>query len=42
VYQAAKYLREPNNKGLRIMTALTDLLVFGGGVAMNTKTLELL
>jgi hypothetical protein len=42
VYQAARYLREPNNKGLRIMTELTDLLVFGGGVAINTKTLELL
>ena len=42
IAQAAKYLSEPNNKGLRIMAELTDLLIFGGGIAINTKTLELI
>ena len=42
ISQAADYLLEPNNKGLRMMAELTDLLVFGGGVAIRTKTLEII
>lgn len=42
VSQAAAYLSTPNNKGLRMFAELTDLLVFGGGVSIKTKTLELL
>ncbi len=42
VSQAAKALAEPNNKGLRIFAELTDLLVFGGGYAIKTKSLEVL
>ncbi len=42
VSQAASYLATPNNKGLRMFAELTDLLVFGGGIAINTKTLELI
>jgi hypothetical protein len=42
VAQAAEYLVNPNNKGLRIMAQLTDVLLFGGGLAIKTKTLEIL
>lgn len=42
IAQAAQYLAEPNNKGLRIMAELTDLLVFGGGLIIKTKNLELI
>ena len=42
VAQAAAYLEIPNNKGLRMMSELTDLLVFGGGIVIRTKSLELI
>lgn len=42
IAQAANNLHNPNNKGLRILRELTDLLVFGGGYAIKTKTLEVI
>jgi hypothetical protein len=42
IAQAAISLAEPNNKGLRIFAELTDLLVFGGGYAIKTKSLGIL
>jgi hypothetical protein len=42
VAQAAENIAKPNNKGLRIMTELTDLLVFGGGITLNTKSQKIL
>jgi hypothetical protein len=41
IAQAAQYLVNPNNKGLRILAELTDLLVFSGGYAIKTKSLEI-
>lgn len=41
VAQAAEYLGNPNNKGLRIMAQLTDVLLFGGGIAIRTKSLDI-
>lgn len=38
VAQASEELGDPNNKGQRIMRELTDLLIFGGGIAIRTKS----
>lgn len=42
VAQAADEFTDLNNKGQRIMAQLTDLLVFGGGLAIRTKRGELI
>lgn len=42
IAQAADNMSNPNNKGLRIMAELTDLLVFGNGLTLNSKTFEIL
>lgn len=42
IAQAASFLAIPNNKGLRMFAELTDLLIFGGGLAIKTKTLEII
>jgi hypothetical protein len=42
VAQAAESLSNPNNKGLRMFAELTDLLVFGGGIAIRTKELDVI
>jgi hypothetical protein len=42
ISQAAAFLSVPNNKGLRMFAELTDLLVFGGGLSIKTKTLEII
>jgi hypothetical protein len=42
VAQAADELADQNNKGQRIMAELTDLLIFGGGLAIRAKHGELI